>query len=98
MSERRSRRRNVYQIPFYWSRPNVGYFHDGMILNGSSQGFCLKTLQPVVPGAFIFVRYAGELAADAGLKLTALAEVKWNRKTCEAGDVYYLAGAKYCLL
>lgn len=97
MNDRRCMQRYECHFPFYWTYPGLHFFHTAKLLNGNESGFCLQTERFLKPGVFIFVRSAGQMTAAAGVKHTALAEIRWCCESFEVdGSPTFWAGAQYC--
>jgi hypothetical protein len=70
------------------------------MLNCCPAGFYAELKASVKPGTILVVRMTGgfgAISSDEGLRLLALAEVRWSEPISVEGAVCYATGLKYLL-
>jgi hypothetical protein len=98
-TERRSMERRWCKCVANWSYFNRESSLPGQVLNFSQAGSYLETARPIIPGTTVLIRLlkCSEFIREQseGLRLNAVAEVKWCREMKDMEKAWYGVGVRY---
>lgn len=98
-TERRTAQRWGCRCEADWSYFNRDDRAPALVLDFSQDGIALETAHPIVRGATILIRVRPHQKVlrqtPEGLRMNALAEVKWCRRRHGDAELGYCAGVRY---
>ena len=99
--EKRTCERRCYNVPIAVAYFNQAPNFEAQILNHSAEGMCFKSSCALQPGTVVYIRVKkvhpdGECTgAYEGLRIVALARVKWCEDKRDSPLLPYRIGIKY---
>ena len=98
-TDKRSDKRIASNAPIIFSLFSTHFWKEypSMTRNHSKSGMCFESVQPLMPGAPLFIRVdkQPDSSSDVKLRNSTIAEVKWCRKLSNEQATGYCVGARY---